>query len=370
MDDVLIVGGGVIGLSLAYELAGRGLQVRVLERGVPGKEASWAGAGILPPASRQGATDPLRTLVALSNELHAPLAAELRELTGIDTGYRRCGGLQLASSESDATQLQTLIDSLSQEGVAVEKLDAAALQQREPALAGEQLQAAYYLPEEAQLRNPRHLKALLAACSLRGVAIETGCEVHDFTQCAGRIESVATALGDYSAGTVCITGGAWSGVLLRRLGLQLSVRPVRGQMVLLSGHRPLFRSVLNEGPRYLVPRSDGRVLVGSTQEDAGFDKRTTAGGIGGLLELATRLVPALQDLRVEQTWAGLRPWATRSQPYMGQLPELENAYVAAGHFRAGLQMSPAVATVMSDLIQGQTPAVDLATFAVHQPVPR
>jgi glycine oxidase len=367
-SDCLIVGGGVIGLSLAYELARHKLRVRVVDRQEPGREASWAGAGILPPASRAQAIHPLDQLRALASELHPAWAAQLFRETGIDNGYRLCGGLYLARSAGEAASLLGLARLLEEQEIACERLSSEALAEREPALAplasSGSLRAVYLLPREGQLRNPRHLQALLAACRLRGVEITSGVEVEGFGLSSGRLAAVQTSQGSLSADRYCLTLGAWTARLLSQLGVPNGILPIRGQMVLFACERPPFTSVLNEGPRYLVPRDDGRVLVGSTEEEAGFDKSNTPEAVAELHDLACELVPKLRDAPVERTWAGLRPGTFDGFPYLGAIPGLSNAFVAAGHFRQGLYLSPATALVMSDLIRGQAPPIDLTPFRV------
>jgi len=160
-----------------------------------------------------------------------------------------------------------------------------------------------------------------------------------------------------------IAAGAWTASLLRPLGWTLPVEPVRGQIVLLNPGPPLVRRILLCGPRYLVPRAEGRVVVGSTEEHAGFQKQNTAAGVQGLLELATRLVPDLALARVEKTWSGLRPGSRDGLPYLGRVGDFGNLFIAAGHFRAGLQLSIGTGIVMADLIMGNEPKFDLSSFA-------
>lgn len=365
--DAVIVGGGVIGLSLAYELARGGWRVQLVERGQLGREASWAGAGILPPAGRIASTDSYHELARLSDQLYPIWSAQLREQTGIDNGFRRCGGIYLARNDADAEKLRRLVAQWRERGIVAEPLDAQALAAREPALSpGELPLAAHWLPEEAQVRNPRHLKALTAGCAQRGVEICTGTSVEEFIVRDGRVCGIVTSGGSISAAHLCVTSGPWTKTLLARMRVELGIRPVRGQMALLSSPQPLIRAVINEGRRYLVPRPDGRVLVGSTEEDVGFDKRTTAEGIAGLLNFAFGLVPALADFSIEQCWAGLRPGTRDDLPYLGRLPGLENAFVAAGHFRGGLHLSPATAVVMARLMRGEPPGVDLTPFRIER----
>lgn len=368
MDDVLVLGGGVIGLSLAWELSGRGVRVRVIDRGPPGREASWAGAGILPPGAR-AAGDPYLQLAGLSHQLHPQWAARLREQTGIDTGYRRCGGVYVARDDAQAAALREAMDDWRRRHIRAEALSLGDLMEFEPALrrAGRNdLRLACLLPDEAQLRNPWHLRALQAACERLGVVIEGHVAAEGLHRTGDRVAAVETSTGVRAAERYCICSGAWTGSLLAGLGVDVPIKPVRGQMVLLATGENRMRRIVHVGDRYLVPRDDGRILAGSTEEDAGFDSRTTAQEIAELLRFALDLAPGLRDAQVERAWAGLRPASADGMPYLGRLPGLENAYVAAGHFRSGLELSPGTAAVMAQLILGEVPEIDLAAFAVQR----
>ncbi|MBW3598358.1 MAG: glycine oxidase ThiO [Planctomycetes bacterium] len=361
MLDCLIVGGGVIGLSLAWELARRGRRVRVIDRGEPGREASWAGAGILPPASSSHAVHPLDQLRALSYELQPRWSAMLREETGIDDGYRRTGGIYVARRPGETASLAAMAEFWREEGIAVERLSPESLAELEPALAA--VRAAYLLPDEAQLRNPRRLKALIAACQSRGVEVTAGCEAESFDIAGAQVRGVRA--GEViEAGQVCICSGAWTRRLLDQLHLPSGIEPIRGQMVMFRTERPILQRIVNEGPRYLVPRDDGRLLAGSTVEEAGFDRRTTEEGIAGLIRFAIDLAPALADAEIERTWAGLRPGTFDGLPYLGRAPGLENVFIAAGHFRSGLHLSAATAVEMARLICSEPNQIDLSPFHI------
>lgn len=367
VPDYLIVGGGVIGLSLAYELANHGVTVQLIDRGPIGREASWAGAGILPPANLATAIDPLDRLRALSHQLHREWSVRLCEETGIDNGYRECGGLYLARSAGEAASLHAFAEMLRELEIEIERLSPAEVVELEPALrelAADQLRAAYSLPGEAQLRNPDHLKALRLACERRGVQILPDCGATGFECSNGRVTAVRTEVGLLHADRYCITSGAWSERLLRELGIATGIMPIRGQMVMFKCESRPFRRILNEGPRYLVPRDDGRVLVGSTEEEAGFDKSTTEQCLGELAALAKQLVPELRDAPIANSWAGLRPGTFDGFPYIGRMPGLDNAYAAAGHYRSGLHMSTGTAVVLCQLMLGDNPEVDLSPFRV------
>ena len=370
MIDCLVVGGGVIGLSLAYELAGRGFKVEVVDRREMGKEASWAGAGILPPANRQTAVDPLDQLRGLSHELHERWARDLQAETGIDTGYSRCGGVSLARSRGEAATLIGEASMLQDLGIAIRVIDMVELGRLEPAIdvTGEtaRLRAAYLLPDECQLRNPAHLRALVKACEQRGVRLREGVAVESFCVRAGQIQNLVTAAGELKARSYCITAGPWTRQLLTGLDVETGILPMRGQMVLFKSERQLFQRIVNEGHRYLVPRTDGRVLAGSTEEEEGFDKSTTQQAFAELTEFAYSLVPALRGASIEAHWAGLRPASFDGLPYLGRIPDVTNGFVAAGHFRSGLHLSTGTAVVMAELIAGLTPQIDLSPFQVSR----
>ena len=362
MHDVLIIGGGVIGLSLAWELARRGKSIQVIDQGEPGREASWAGAGILPPAGRRDGQHPYEQLAALAAELHPQWAAELLAATGIDNGFRRCGGLYLARSPGEAAALAAWTQSLREEGIEVERIAAERLLELEPGL--ERSGVAFRVPSESQIRNPRHLTALQGACQRAGVAISPHAAAGDVVIANGEIAEIHSPAGSLRARQYCFTAGAWTGPLLARLGIPTGIVPIRGQMVLFRYPAPPVKHIINVGSRYLVPREDGHLLAGSTEEEAGFDKRTTDEAIAELARFAREIIPTLETALIERSWAGLRPGSFDGLPYLGRLPGLANGYIASGHFRSGLFLSPATAVVMAEAICGETARVDLTPFRV------
>lgn len=365
--DVLIIGGGVIGLTTAYFLARDGVRVTVVDQGDLGQESSWAGAGIISPGNPKRARSPLGQLRARSAALFPELSAELREATGLDNGYLRCGGLELRRSGDDLERqrVANLLREQRGEGVSCEVMDAKEVQVFEPGLS-RHLPGAVFFPEIAQVRNPRHVKALIAACGTLGVDLRPGCPVYQLEREGDRIRSARVAGGDLAADRFLIAAGAWSHQLLHGVGWQPGIRPIRGQIVLLNSSPLPFRRVLQAGPHYLVPRPDGRVLVGSTEEDVGFNKQTTAEAVQSLLAFATELAPALAAAPVERCWAGLRPGSPDGRPFLGPVPGLRNLFVAAGHFRSGISLSPATGLVMKEILQGQSPSVPLDAFRLDR----
>lgn len=360
MSDVVVIGGGVVGLSIAWELAGQGAAVRVIEQGQFGQESSWAGAGMLPPGGPTPAADPESQLRAHSARLWPDWVTRLAAHSNIDTGYAACGALELRP-ESEQSLLDAEIAHWQSEGVAVERLASPDVTERFSTLNAQGV-AGYWLPGYAQVRNPRLVKALLAGCQAEGVTLSPGQPVQDLECEGGRIRRLHTAAESVTADHFVLATGAWADGLLRRLSLPLSMEPIRGQIVLLEQPSALLNVIVQQGLQYLVPRSDGRVLVGSTEERAGFDKRNTATAIADLLAFAQQLVPGLKSARFERCWAGLRPHRPGGLPYIGRAPEVENLWIAAGHFRAGLQMSPITARLMRELVLQQPTTIPVESL--------
>ena len=374
MTDCCIIGGGVIGLSIARELAGRGLSVRVLARDATRDTASWAAAGIFPPAPDFAAASANERLTAYSDRLHRTWAEELRSETGIDNELQPCGGLHLARDEQGTARLREAAVAWRAKGTRCEQLTPLDVAAQEPALRAaveqDRIESGLLLPEEMRIRPPRHLEALARSCHVRGVEITPVVDVRSIDVANGRIEGIriANSEGGEATETVradryCLAAGAWSGHLAESLGLQIETRPIRGQIALLRLPEQVLTRVVNVGLEYLVPRSDGRLLVGSTIEDAGFEKITTPQTIQRLLEFAHALLGPLPHAAIEQSWAGLRPGSVDGLPFLGATPACSNAFVAAGHFRAGLHQSTGTAVMLADLITGRTPALDPTPFA-------
>lgn len=374
MTDCCIIGGGIIGLSIARELAGRGARVRVLARGGRRDTASWAGVGIFPPAPEWAGCGSSATLTAWSDRLHRQWASELLAETGIDNGLRQCGGLYVATA-AGMDRLHAAARDWRTRGAECHELDAGGLAACEPALADAigrgTIAGGILLPAEQSFRSPRHLEALEASCRLRAAVVTHEAEVRDVLRSRGGVQGVVVEV----AGTVetvrarhfVLAAGAWTGTLGEKFGLRIETRPIRGQILLLQLSRPVLTRIVNLGLHYLVPREDGHLLVGSTLEDAGFVPETTEAAIARLQALAHHLLGDVARVEPIRTWAGLRPGTVDGLPTIGPVPGLANAFVAAGHFRAGLHQSTGTAVLIADLIQGKRPPVDPAAFAADRP---
>jgi len=343
--DVFIVGGGIIGLTTAYGLAKRGIAVAVADRGEMGREASWAGAGIIPPQSNILPANPFDRLRAYSVSLFPALSEELKVRTGIDNEYHHCGGIECLSAEdADAVALWQ------SEGVPYERLDDP--RWTHPWLYVPGGTTAYSLPY-GQVRNPRHLAALIEVCRQAGVRLLPN----------QIIEPNALP----PTGKYLISVGAWADEFLKPFGVPPLVHPVRGQIVLFQSSRAVLDRIVLVGHRYLVPRLDGRILVGSTEEPgAGFQKGNTPEGVDELIHFAVQLIPGLKSATVEKTWSGLRPGSRDGFPYLGPVPGTKNVFAAIGHYRSGVQLSPGTGEVMVAMLLGEPPPIPVEAFRLDR----
>jgi glycine oxidase len=350
MPDVIVVGAGLIGLGIAYELAKRDVSVTVYDREEPARAASWAGAGMLAPFSEATPDAAMLALCRESFALYPEFVAELRERTGVDARFRRDGTLHVALDRARLAELAAHAETFRSNGGEVSLLDRGDVLAREPLLAKD-LAGALFVANEAQVDNRRLGRALLAACESLGVRFAR--EERLALECdARRVRGVRTAHGFATAATVINAAGAWAGELA---GVpdraRVPVRPVAGQMLAIAVPRDAVRALVWLGHRYLVPRGDGRLLVGATVESRGFDVRVTAAGMHDLLDAALAVAPALAGFAVVETWAGLRPGSHDGRPYLGATA-LDGYVVASGHFRNGILLAPITARLIADLVTG------------------
>jgi glycine oxidase len=356
--DVLILGGGVIGCLSALRLAQRGLDVTLVERAQPGAEASGAAAGMLAPQVEAKARGPFLELALHSRSLWPALVEELRA-TGIDVGYRADGTLALALDEDELAHLDARAAWQRAAGLPVEKLSAPEVRALEPELA--QALGALRFAGDHQVEPARLMRALEVAAARAGVHFVTA-EARRVLHDGARVTGVATDGERYQAAHVIVACGPWSS-LLDGAGLPpRAVTPLRGQLVELELRPPPLGHVVFAAGGYLVPRADGRVVVGSTEEEAGFRKQVTAHGLEQLCARARRVCPALAGRPVERAWSGLRPRTADGLPYLGATA-IAGLSVATGHVRNGILLAPVTAEIMCALVTGSAPPVDVAPFS-------
>ncbi|HYM51362.1 MAG TPA: glycine oxidase ThiO [Candidatus Limnocylindrales bacterium] len=356
--DVIVVGGGVIGSAVAFQLSRSGLRVTVFDAGLPG-QASAAAAGVI-SAPVDAPTGPLAELAQESARLHGPLAEELRDRTGIDPGYRDSDVLYLAASDADELVLRRRRDLLDQAGVHVGWLDAARVHDVEPAIAAD-TRAGLHLPKQHQISPPALVQALRRAAADLGAELRPRA-VDALLHTGERVSGVMAGGEPVTAAEVVIANGAWAGGFASVLDLSIPVRPVRGQMVGVRSPRSVLRNVLFAPDVYLLRKADGWIYVGATAEEAGYDARLTARAVRDLLAQAVALVPALGDASFSHGAAGLRPATPDGLPLIGRLGPLRGLTIAGGHFREGVLLAPITAEVIADLIEGRAPRVRLDAF--------
>lgn len=347
-----------MGLLTALELRDAGLSVTLLERDVAGREASWAGGGILSPLYPWRQPEAITCLAAWSQRAYPALAEAVAARGGVDPQWTRSGLLTLETGAHDAAR-----NWAARWGIRLEALDDHSVTERVPGLGAPG--PGLWLPEVAQIRNPRLARGLRAVLLAAGVTLEEGCEAQELRAHGGKVSGVATARGLIQARRVVVAAGAWSARLLAPLGFPLAVEPVRGQMLLFHATPGLVSPIVLRHGHYLIPRRDGRILAGSTLEHTGFDKTTTPEAERTLHAAALALLPALAGVPVERHWAGLRPGSPAGIPFIGEHPDIQGLFVNSGHYRNGVVLAPASARLLADLILGNTPIMDPAPYALE-----
>lgn len=361
--DVAIVGGGVIGLSTALELATEKLRVVVFDRQQPGREASWAAAGMLSPAPDSPRDLPLVPLSRESLRIYPEFVAAVEEYSGKSTEYARQGALTVFLSPHGQTERDRLILEHRELGLAAEAIGIETIREWEPTIAPS-AQAAARLPDEGSVEPRALMAALLAAAQSRGVEIRAECPVESLLFEQNRCIGVSLAGERIRASTVILAAGCYSGQLAVDTPLLgcAPTRPVRGQMLALRPDRPIIRRVLRSEHCYLVPRKNGCVVVGSTLEDAGFEKRVTPAGMRKLLDSALELCPGLAGAEMVETWSGLRPGTPDDLPILGPAG-CDGLLIATGHYRNGILLSAITARLMRDWIVRGQPSFDVSAFS-------
>jgi len=348
---VAIVGGGVMGCATALAIAARGAQVVVLERAVPGAEASSAAAGILGAQTELHGSlrEQNASLFARAREAWGPWARELREATGIDVGYRVSGVLRVALAEAERADLAGEVAWQQSRGLRASLLDAAAAREVEPELATAVLGAAYFA-DDGQVDPPALLRALVAAAARSArITIRSGATVQSLLVEQKRCVGVALDGGELRADATVLAAGSWSSLVPGVPASLPVVRPVRGQMVLLDERPPRLRAIVVGPSAYVVPRGDGRVVCGSTMENAGFRKEVTAAGLEAILAGALACVPSLGAAQFSSAWSNFRPHVDGDAPLIGASP-LPGLFLATGHHRNGILLSKVTADAVADAV--------------------
>jgi glycine oxidase len=350
-SDITIIGGGVMGLMTAREFLDTGATVTLLEKNICGQEASWAGGGILSPLYPWRQAQAITDLVLPSLKRFPKLATNLYENTGIDPEWTQSGLLitqnpddKLAREWCEKSQIKMEVPN----GSHFKNLTAKTAN-------------ALFLPDIAQIRNPRFLQAVKQDVLNKGVRLVENCDITHFTIEHNRIHGIKSNHGKLVTNEIVLTTGAWTRSIFQRLLIGLidtpEIYPAKGQMLLFDAPN-LLEHIILEGDQYLIPRIDGKILVGSTVEPDTFNKTITVDAHDKLMLFATNLLPMLKKFPMIKHWAGLRPATNDGVPYIGRHPEIQNLSLNVGHFRNGLNMSPASAQLLVDLILKREPIVN------------
>ena len=358
--DVAIAGGGLIGSSIAFELARAGLRVGLFDKQDPGKEASWASAGILSPAPESPSMIALVPLGKASMELYPEFVREVEELSGLQVGYRAKGTVEVITSRQAREEMSTVIALHHGLGLQAEPLSPEDARELEPNLR-EDLEGAVLRPAEASVDNRLLVQAILASARKSGTEIHAGASVESLWLEGKTCKGLVAGGEQISASHTVIAAGCFS-AQIHGAEKYAPVRPAKGQMISLVCPEAKVERVLWGDDIYLVPRNDGRILAGATVEDMGFDKALTAGGQRKLLAAAIDLVPALENARVEEAWAGLRPDSPDHLPILGPT-DLRGLIIATGHFRSGVLLTPITAELVTEWILTGSAHVDGERFS-------
>jgi glycine oxidase len=362
--DVVIIGGGVMGCASALALARAGARVTVLERSVPGAEASSAAAGILGAQTEAHEAGPFFEIARKSLALYPKWSEDLRTATGIDVGFRRSGILHVAFDDGAREQLHRQVAWQKEAGLALEYLDAAGVHQKEPAIS-ERATSAVHFADDARIDPPLLLKAVHIAAGKAGATFRSGVYVRsvdvDGEVARGVILEDGTRI---TAGRVVLAAGSWSTLVAGAPIPAGGVRPARGQIVQLETRDPLLNGVVFGPGCYLVPRDDGRVLIGSTLEFVGYRREVTARAVRDLLAAAIDLVPALADATLGSTWSSFRPYSETGVPLLGPTA-VDRLLLATGHHRNGILLAPITAEIICAAAMGRPAPVDLTPFALR-----
>lgn len=363
IPDVVIVGGGAIGLAIARRAALAGLRALVLERATPGAEASSAAAGMLSPLAEASKPGPFLDLLLTARGLYPAFAAALRDETGADVGYSDAGTLYLSLREADDAELEHRLAWQRAAGLCVARLTAEEARELEPAVSPA-VRFALRFPGDHQVDSRALSAALWTAAERAGASVRLGAEAVALLRDGDLVTGVELADGErIAAGAVVIAGGSWAGEM-RGLPRALPIEPVHGQLLALHPHPPLFRHVVDSPRGYLVPRASGRIVVGATSERIGHRKAVTAAGVRGLLDAAIEAAPALAAADLAETWSGLRPGTPDGRPILGRDPDLPNLLYATGHYRNGILLTPLTADAITALVLGEAPEVELAPYSI------
>ncbi len=353
-QDFIIVGAGIVGAMMAYRLVAQGYSVLLVDKGPPGGQASRAAAGILSPSAESGPSQPFFELLQQSFLLYPGLVRKIEEASGMDVELNQCGVIQTALDETEEAQLESLYQ-WQKDRIDLKWLSGAALTDLEPDM--KHARAAIYAPMEMQVNAPKLVHAAIRAGHEEGLSSRFGVMVEHLLVQDRRVWGVQTTQGRYFAEKgVIVATGPWMPSLLAGLGeyYDIPIKPVKGQVVSLTGDRMPIRHIVFARHHYVVPKPDGRLIVGATEDDTGFDDRVSVDGVANITRSLDYFGPRIKHMHWDTAWAGLRPMAQDGLPVLGVWPEWQGLYVAGGHFRNGVLLAAVTADLVLEWAQNGT----------------
>ncbi|MCP3740117.1 glycine oxidase ThiO [Rossellomorea sp. BNER] len=350
--DVIIVGGGVIGSSIAFHLSKRGKKVLLVEKNQLATKASSAAAGMLGAQTELEKDSPLFRLARKSRAMFPKLSEELKELSGIDIELVQNGMIKIAETDEEMSLLKSLVPLQQKLGEVTEWVPTDELHAQEPALS-EHIKGAMYIPNDGNVSAPSLSKAFALSAVALGTDIQEYTEVYDFIKEKDRVVGVQTLAGSIYADETIVAGGAWSEQLLKQADTQLNTYPVKGECFSVRVKAsPITRTVFANGC-YIVPKLGGRLVIGATERANTFDETVSLNGVSRLMERATKIIPELENAQWEKAWAGIRPQTGDGLPYLGRHPKWDGLSIATGHYRNGILLSPITGWQMAELVEGK-----------------
>ncbi|MCM3718332.1 glycine oxidase ThiO [Fictibacillus phosphorivorans] len=348
--DAIVVGGGVIGCSIAYQLSKKKKKVLLLEKGKVGEKASSAAAGMLGAQMEFEVDDPLYPLAKKSRQMFRDLAHELYEITGIDIQLMKRGIYELAFTEVECERHQQRAERDTRQGEMVSWLSSRQLREQEPSISSK-ARGALYFPNDGQVSPVQLTTAYLRGATYYGTEVKEQTEVVQLIKTGNKVTGVETDSETFFADHVILAGGVWSSRLLP----ELQMVPVKGECISFVTNEPLLYGTVKYNGCYLVPKRNNRIFVGATSVPHSFDEKVTFAGIFDLMERAKQMVPGLTEAAFEKAWTGLRPQTQNGKPYIGQHPEHEGLLVATGHYRNGILLSTITGKMITDQIESEVP---------------
>ncbi len=367
--DCIVVGGGVIGGSIAYSLVKRGKTVLLLERNRLAQKASSAAAGMLAAGAEFENEGPLVDLARKSRAMFPALSAELKELSGIDIELINKGIYKIAISKQEELEFKRIYSFLKQADESVEWLTGDDIRTREKKLSGH-IRSAIYLPMDGQVLAPSLANAFMKSAAKLGVETKEFIDVYSIISDNGKIVGVNTNEGIFKADNVIVAGGAWSDKLLASVGANLQAYPVKGECFSVCTERPLLTGTIFSHGCYLVPKSGGRLIVGATVKPNTYNEDVSVDGIATLMEKARRILPSIGEAQWEKAWTGIRPQTSDGLPYLGEVPSCKGLLVATGHYRNGILLSPITGEIIADLVEKKQSTFNLEPYRInrHEPL--